>query len=411
MELKLLLLLLVATLVSANLPKSHKPNCRRNLPKKCGNGSMDIIFFVDGSNSLQRESFNLAKKVVVNFIEEHGVENYRYSVLQISSNVTEEISLGQYSTSQQYISAINNIRFYQGGTMTSEAIRFMVEHTLQNRPVYNTKAIVITDGAAQDVENLKTTSDLAKSMGVEMFAIGVEIPTDIKKQCWEELMTIASKPKRDHAFLVKDYFHLENKNKLWDNVQCYSPCTCNEGYAMTQDNSNCVLMQNQLVPTIVDFQVGASTGATTVSADWKLKGVSEHYERIDYYDVTVIKNEDGEQNVVYSQQTQNTHFETDLPLDDDCSYLVEVVGTTVKGSKTNAVSKLIELEKEPKPDDIIGECTCEQQMINHNQLVQKLDVMATMMQQLLNTVENLENKINHLENKSDGIRSDVTIRR
>ena len=51
------------------------------------------------------------------------------------------------------------------GTMTSEAIRFMVEHTLQNRPVYNTKAIVITDGAAQDVENLKTSSDLAKVSG------------------------------------------------------------------------------------------------------------------------------------------------------------------------------------------------------------------------------------------------------
>ena len=46
--------------------------------------------------------------------------------------------------------------------MTSEAIRFMVEHTLKNRPVYNTKAIVITDGAAQDVEHLQTTSDLAK---------------------------------------------------------------------------------------------------------------------------------------------------------------------------------------------------------------------------------------------------------
>jgi len=296
--------------------------------------------------------------------------------------------------------------------MTSEAIKYMVEHTLQNGPVYNTKAIVITDGAAQDVENLKTTSDLAKSIGVEMFAIGVEIPTDIREQCWDELMTISSKPKRDHAFLVKDYFHLENKNKLWDNVQCYSPCTCNEGYAMTQDNSNCVLMQNQLVPTIVDFQVGASTGTATVSADWKLKGVSEHYERIDYYDVTVIKTKDGEeQGVVYSQQTQNTYFETDLPLDEDCGYLVQVVGTTVKGSKTNAVSKLIELENEPRPDNIVGDCTCEQQMRNHNQLVEKMDAMASMMQQLLNTVEHLENKINRLESKSDRKRKDVTIRR
>jgi len=370
---------------------------------------MDIIFFVDGSNSLQKESFKLAKKVVVDYIKEHGVEQYRYAVLQISSNVTEEISLNQYSTYEQYKNAVNSIRFYQGGTMTSEAIRYMVEHTLQNRPVYNTKAVVITDGAAQDVENLKTTSDLAKSMGIEMFAIGVEIPTDIKKQCWEELMTIASKPKRDHAFLVKDYFHLGKKNKLWDNVQCYSPCTCNEGYAMTTDKTNCVLMQNQLVPTIVDFEVGASTGATTVSAEWKLKGVSEHYERIDYYDVTVIKVENGEEeSVVYSQQTQNTYFETDLPTDEDCSYLVQVVGTTVKGSKTNAVSKLVELEEEP--DDMIGsDCSCEQQTRNHNQLVQKLDSMTSMMQEVLNKVEQLENKINYLENKSE--RTDVTIRR
>ena len=46
--------------------------------------------------------------------------------------------------------------------MTAKAIKYMVENTLQNRPVYNTKAIVITDGAAQDVEHLKTSSDLAK---------------------------------------------------------------------------------------------------------------------------------------------------------------------------------------------------------------------------------------------------------
>ena len=40
---------------------------------------------------------------------------YLFQQLQISSNVTEEISLNQFSTVQQYVDAIRGIRFYQGG--------------------------------------------------------------------------------------------------------------------------------------------------------------------------------------------------------------------------------------------------------------------------------------------------------
>ena len=53
-----------------------------------------------------------------------------------------------------------------------------------------------------------------------MFAIGVEIPQEIRDKCWNELTTIASKPTRDHAFLEKDYKHFENKKKIWNNVEC-----------------------------------------------------------------------------------------------------------------------------------------------------------------------------------------------
>jgi len=352
---------------------------------------MDLVFLIDGSNSLKRESFNLAKEVVVNFIETRGVDNTRYAVLQISSNVTEEISLNQFSTVQQYVDAIRGIRFYQGGTMTSEAIRFMVEHTLKNRPVYNTKAIVITDGAAQDVEHLQTTSDLAKSMGVEMFAVGVEIPDQIKDKCMEELKTIASKAKRDHAFLVKDYQHLENKKKIWENVKCYSPCTCNEGYVMTPDKTNCILSPNQLVPSIVDFQVSPGS---IVASEWQLVGVTAHYEIIDYYTVTVYIMQDGDRTLVDTQQTKDTTFNTDL--ESGNSYMMEVIGTTTKGSTTNKVSQMFDLEE---PHGLV-ECSCQQQMRNQQQMMEKMDSMASMLRQVLNTVELMEEKINYLENKS-----------
>jgi len=401
MELKFCLLLLVATVVAGGgMSRSHRPNCRRNLPRICGNGSMDIIFLIDGSNSLKRESFNLAKDVVINFIEGRGVENTRYAVLQISSNVTEEISLNQFSTVQQYVDAIRSIRFYQGGTMTAHAIRFMVEHTLKNRPVYNTKAMVITDGAAQDVENLKTTSDLAKSMGVEMFAIGVEIPQEIREKCLAELRTIASKPKKDHSYLVKDYNRLENKDKIWKNVICDNPCTCNDGYVLTPDKTNCIMGPKRLVPSIVGFQVTISTGSTMVSADWQLVGVTEHYEIIDYYTVTIYKNKtQGEQRTfVLSQNTKDTYFETtDLTL--GSSYFIEVIGTTTKGSKTNKVSQEFELQK--TNDNIQGECSCEQQMRNQKQMMEKMNDMTSMLRQVLNKVQLLEEKLSFLQNKSE----------
>jgi len=388
MEMKLFLLVLVATLVSG-VPRSHRPNCRRNLPKKCVDAPMDIIFLIDGSNSLKPESFVLEKHVVINFIEEQGVENKRYAVLQIASNVTEEISLNQYYTVEQYTNAIRNIGFYQGGTMTAKAIRYMVEHTLRSRPAINTKAIVITDGAAQDFNNLKTASDLAKSVGVEMFAVGVEIPPQKKEKCWEELKMIASKPKRDHAFLVRDYYQLENKKKIWENVRCHSPCTCNEGYVMSQDKSTCHLRPRQLIPEIVDLEVDTTVGSTNVYAEWRLDGVTEYYELIDYYYVTITRIENGyDQTVVDSRQTRDAYFRTDLPL--GYSYMIHVVGTTTKGNKTNKVSKMFDLQEVPGP---LYQCTCDQQQRNHDKLVEKMEAMTSMLQQLLYNVELIEDKM------------------
>merc|ERR1712142_1302818 len=95
----------------------------------------------------------------------------------------------------------------------------------------------------------------------------------------------------------------------------------------------------------------------------------------------------------------NTYFKVDLTI--GYSYVIEVVGTTTKGSETNKVSKTFKLEKEPIPNPQVGDCSCEQQMRNHNQLVQKLDSMTSMMQQVLNKVELLENRISFLENSSD----------
>ena len=54
---------------------------QKKIAEKCGNASMDIVFFIDGSNSLKRESFNLSKQVVTNFIKTKGVENTRYAVV------------------------------------------------------------------------------------------------------------------------------------------------------------------------------------------------------------------------------------------------------------------------------------------------------------------------------------------
>jgi len=79
--------------------------------------------------------------------------------------------------------------------------------------------------------------------------------------------------------------------------------------------------------------------------------------------------------------------------------LIEVIGTTTKGSKTNKVSQTFELQK--TNDNIQGECSCKQQMRNQEQMMEKIDSMASMMRQLLNTVQLLEDKLSSLQNRSE----------
>lgn len=65
------------------------------------------------------------------------------------------------------------------------------------------------------------------------------------------------------------------------------------------------IFSGQLVPSIVDLEVRTTAGSTSVSAEWRLNGVTEYYEIIDYYYVTITSIENGyEQTVVVSQQTR-----------------------------------------------------------------------------------------------------------
>ena len=65
------------------------------------------------------------------------------------------------------------------------------------------------------------------------------------------------------------------------------------------------IFSGQLVPSIVDLEVRTTAGSTSVSAEWRLNGLTEYYEIIDYYYVTITSIENGyEQTVVVSQQTR-----------------------------------------------------------------------------------------------------------
>jgi len=207
----------------------------------CFEHPLDIIFIIDGSNSVSPENFNKVKEYIVRLVKLHdiGIEKTQIGVIQYGSLVKEEIKLGEYQTKEEIIYAVQSIKHMQKGSMAGEALKYMVETSLSERdpirvsnPTLLTKSIMITDGASQDYSRGTMThyQEMAKKLGVEMYAIGVGVKDE---KGIKELEEIASEPNEEHIFMVQNYAAIEQLNEFWHETKVCVENECASG------NNNC----------------------------------------------------------------------------------------------------------------------------------------------------------------------------
>uniref|UniRef100_A0A8B9R8W4 Matrilin 2 n=1 Tax=Astyanax mexicanus TaxID=7994 RepID=A0A8B9R8W4_ASTMX len=169
--------------------------------KSCQEQATDLMFVVDGSKSLGMENFELMKKFVSGLVGALPGST-RVGLMQFSTSVQTEFSLGQYRSVWDVQRAIAAVRYMGRGSRTGTALQHMVEHSFsKSRAGVSRIAVILTDGRSQD--NVSKWASMAKSNGITIYAVGVG------KALEDELRIMASLPEEKHLHYAQDFSHME----------------------------------------------------------------------------------------------------------------------------------------------------------------------------------------------------------
>lgn len=124
--------------------------------QECSDGVMDLVFVIDGSKSLGPAKFELVKQLVNSIVESLDIsrKGTHVGLLQYSTKVRTEFTLGQYSAVRDIKQAVSRMQYMGRGSMTGSALRHMFESSFSAkegaRPNIPRVSIVFTDGRSQD---------------------------------------------------------------------------------------------------------------------------------------------------------------------------------------------------------------------------------------------------------------------
>ncbi|XP_054477883.1 matrilin-2-like [Anoplopoma fimbria] len=212
-------------------------SCRK---LECGDGVMDLFFVIDGSKSLGPANFELVKQFVNGIVDslDISVTGAHVGLLQYSTKVRTEFTLGQYSTAHSIKQAVSRMQYMGRGSMTGSALRHMFESSFSAkegaRPKVPRVGVVFTDGRSQD--DVSEWAEKAKNSGVTIYALGVG------KAIEQELREIASEPDEKYLYYAEDFEKMgEITKKLKSRICKDKPSSEN----MCQCD-NVIMFQNQV---------------------------------------------------------------------------------------------------------------------------------------------------------------------
>uniref|UniRef100_A0A671KVJ0 VWFA domain-containing protein n=1 Tax=Sinocyclocheilus anshuiensis TaxID=1608454 RepID=A0A671KVJ0_9TELE len=169
----------------------------------------DIVFLVDGSNSIGPANFLQIREFLSSLVENFEVapDRIRIGLVQYSDTPYTEFSLSTYQNKEEILSYIQKLRYKTGGKFTGKGLEFMLkQHFVEkagSRAQQNVPqiAIVITDGDSQD--EVKSQAQELRQRGIKIFAIGIKDANETL------LRQIASEPYDQHVYSVSDFATLQ----------------------------------------------------------------------------------------------------------------------------------------------------------------------------------------------------------
>ncbi|XP_053786274.1 collagen alpha-4(VI) chain isoform X4 [Desmodus rotundus] len=187
----------------------------------CKKRKADIIFLIDGSESISPKNFEKMKGFMKRMVNQSniGADEIRIGLLQFSSNPQEEFKLNHFFLKEEIHEAISKVQQMNDGTRTGKALNFTLpffDSSRGGRPSLPQYLIVITDGVAQD--NVATPAKALRDRNIIIFAIGVG---EAEKS---QLLQITNDP--DKVYYQDNFESLQNLEKEILSKVCI-PQECN----------------------------------------------------------------------------------------------------------------------------------------------------------------------------------------
>ncbi|KAJ8299027.1 hypothetical protein KUTeg_023087 [Tegillarca granosa] len=212
------LILLSLSIVLTNGRQKYLKGCR---------GYLDVVFVIDASDSIKEQDFNTVRNSVANLIYNlniggppgtlGGNNDARAGFVVYSSNVSSQFDLS--SDRYALVHAAHNFKHARDGTNTRLGIRAMRKMFQRNhRDNTHKVGMIITDGISKNTTQAVKEAEIARNIGIDLFAIGVT--DDIATV---ELESIAGEKGR--VLYVEDYDQLAKELEMLDFYKIVCPTT------------------------------------------------------------------------------------------------------------------------------------------------------------------------------------------
>ncbi|XP_044538934.1 collagen alpha-1(XX) chain, partial [Gracilinanus agilis] len=198
--------------VSASIFQGPQFYCDTSIP-------VDIVFLVDGSWSIGRSNFRLIREFLANVISPFHIaqDKVQIGLSQYSGDPRTEWDLNSFSTKEEVLEAIRNLRYKGGNTFTGLALTHVLEQNLKLEAGSRSEAVkvvvLLTDGKSQD--DARLAAQVLKDVGIDIFAIGVKNADE------SELTHLASLPLDVTVHNVLDFPLLGNLTSRLIRLLCW----------------------------------------------------------------------------------------------------------------------------------------------------------------------------------------------
>nr|XP_022308913.1 protein PIF-like [Crassostrea virginica] len=164
-------------LVAVFYNKFNAAQLTTGITKEACSHPMDVVFVLDGSDSVTPVNFDKVKKFTADIVNQFdlGQAKVHVGVIEFSTFIGRVIQLGQVNNLDMLRFLISNISMSNDGTGTHKALKRMREMFRERgRPEVPRIGVVITDGLSVSPYLTKEEARLLHLDGIVTFAVGIE---------------------------------------------------------------------------------------------------------------------------------------------------------------------------------------------------------------------------------------------